>query len=57
MKSEEQVVEVVRRWVDADQSRRAHISEILEVIRLGNLEIKSLLELEMWRPGLSIMTF
>ena len=51
VKSEEQVVKVVRRWVEADPERSLFISQILEVIRLGNLEIKSLLELEDWKPG------
>merc|ERR1711970_236334 len=50
VKSEEQVVKVVRRWVEADPERSLFISQILEVIRLGNLEIKSLLELEDWKP-------
>ena len=51
VKSEEQVVKVVMRWVEADAERQQFIAQILGVIRLGNLQIKSLLELENWPPG------
>ena len=50
VKNEEEVVKFVRCWVEHEKKREAHISALLDVIRLDQLPITTLLELEQWEP-------
>ena len=51
VKNEEEVVKFVKCWVEHIPGRERHIPELLDVIRLDQLPINTLLELEQWEPG------
>jgi len=50
VKNEDEVVKFVKCWVEHIPGRERHIPELLDVIRLDQLPINTLLELEQWEP-------
>ena len=53
VKNEEQVLELVQTWIRAkpEENRQNFMPRILDVIRLENLSIKCLLDLEKFEAG------
>ena len=51
VQSEEEVVSFVKKWVEFDSHREEFIPQLLDVIRLTQLPVASLRELENWVPG------
>ena len=51
VKTEDEVVKFVKQWVDHMPQREQYIPQLLNVIRLEQLPIETLLDFERWPPG------